>query len=75
MSASGDKRKREVNGIAFGLIFGPAVGISLMAATDNPAWLAIGIGVGLCLGAAFEGSKRKRREEEGTDDRGSDDGG
>lgn len=61
---SPEKKKGEVNGIAFGLIFGPAVGVALMAATDNPAWLAIMIGMGLCLGAVYEGRKRKRGEEE-----------
>ncbi len=65
-----DEKKREANGLALGLIFGPAVGVALMAATDNPAWLAIGIGVGLILGAAFEGRKKKRKKEHETQSRG-----
>ena len=50
-------------GLAIGLAIGAGYGVVLSAATDNPAFLSIGIGSGLAMGIAI-GSGLQRRHEE-----------
>lgn len=51
-------------GLALGLVLGAGWGVALSAASDNPAFLAIGAGCGMSIGIAIGTSLQRRHEEE-----------
>ena len=44
--------------VAYGLVFGSIIGTMVFALTLNVLWIAIGSGLGMVVGAAFQANRR-----------------
>ncbi len=44
--------------VAYGLVFGIIIGTVVFALTQNAFWIAIGSGLGIVVGAAFQANRR-----------------
>ena len=52
-------------GISYGLIFGAGLSTILSLVLDNPAFIGIGAGLGMCLGVAIGAGLERRAKSEG----------
>ena len=53
------KRRRKGTTVGASTAIGAGVGVALYSATDSPAWIAVGAGLALGVGAAMEARSKK----------------